>query len=153
MQICKALVKGLYCYGNTLDVHEIFKRFMTLPGIRYLQEIGLDSTQSLQVRATVDAIVENVSNYLTEIMQTKGTRQTVEQQAYRTVMAACMGPNMREAKLMTQAALTLVSYAICIFILTCTHILQCIVRAFIQEIFRVVCKTEDVWRKQRDQAL
>ena len=108
-QICNALLQQLFCYGNTLDVLEVFHRMMTKPATRYLQEIGSDCTQSTQVRETIDAIMKNVTNYLTTILQTKGTRQTIEQQAYRTVVAACAGPNLRENRLMDSASRVLVS--------------------------------------------
>ena len=55
MQICKALVKGLYCYGNTLDVHEIFKRFMTLPGIACFGEVVTSPLMNAAIVLSTDA--------------------------------------------------------------------------------------------------
>ena len=47
-----------------------------------------------------DRIISNIKDYLTNVLATKGTRKTLAQQAYRTVVAACSGANLVEARLL-----------------------------------------------------
>ena len=86
---------------------------MEVPEIRHLTEIGSDHSKSMQVRTTVDAMIANVSDYLTKILATKGSRSTIDQRTYRTVVAACSGSNLREKKLMGYACRILVLCCVC----------------------------------------
>lgn len=110
-QITKSIVRQFFTYGNTLDVCELFTRFMDIPEVRHLTQMGSDDFHSVQLRATVDIMMRNMSDDLTKILATKGTRTTIDQQAYRTVVAACSGPKLRDNKLMGNACRILVHFS------------------------------------------
>ena len=108
LQISSALAKGMFCRGNILDVAEVFSRFLQKPEIRHLALTGCPSNQNEKYQRSITGIVENINKYLTTILATKGSRQTLDQQAYRTVLAACAGPNLKQQHLMKETGRVLV---------------------------------------------
>lgn len=104
LQISSALVKGLFCSGNILDSVEVFARFLKKPEVRHLTLKGCPDHQTEKCQRTITAIVENIKDYLNSFLSATGSRKTLEQQAFRTVVTACSGSNLRQKKLMTQTS-------------------------------------------------
>ena len=77
--------------------------------MRYLLRTEKASHHTVKYLATVDAIIVNIKNYLSEMMKSKGPRAKLAQQTHRTVIAACCGVNLKENKICTNAAKVLVS--------------------------------------------
>jgi len=101
LQVGTAIMKQFFVYGNLMDATNVFDNVIKRPAARYLAECLLTSTSSASV---TDAIVTNIKNFLGKTMKTKGTRKTLEQQTYRTVMAACSGDNIVASKLLHKAS-------------------------------------------------
>ena len=113
-KIVKQLVKGLFTYGNLLDTTNIFQRFLGSPEVREIGSIGLLRDNRERRWKTVEAIVENIQRYLTVILECKGSthtggsRSTIDERAYRTVLAACSGENLVKQRLRFEASQCLV---------------------------------------------
>ena len=103
MQIVRTLVKGVYTYGSVLDTVAVFAKFLQTPEIRELTLIGCHGGLSENYRQTVDAIISNIGEYLSVLMKTKGPRTTEGERAYRTVLAACSGENLRAERRLASA--------------------------------------------------
>ena len=84
-------------------------RVLQKPEVRHLTTIGCAEPHTHSYHRAVTAIIQNLKKYLTVVMTTKGTRKTVEQRCYRTVLAACSGSNLVQQKLMGTASQVLVS--------------------------------------------
>ena len=102
-QVVKILVRQVFTYGSVLDATSILLRFLQSPEIRELTQLGSHKGKHAYWDS-MQAIVDNVSNYLNGILETKGPRTTANQRAYRTVLAACAGPNLVESRIQTKAA-------------------------------------------------
>ena len=112
LQIANRLVSHIFTYGSLLDASALFGRVLNAPEIRELASIGRSSgDRSPKYWQTVQAIIENVENYLTVLLQTKGPRTTVNARAFRTVLAACSGQNLQEQRRVHEASMILVCHA------------------------------------------
>lgn len=80
-----------------LDAGAILARVLNYPEIRELAQIGRVTAEH-NFKA-MGAIITNLKAYLTKISRVKGSRRTVHERAFRTVVAACSGDNIRELKL------------------------------------------------------
>ena len=118
-QIAKIVTKCIFTYGNILDTSAIFLRLLQTPEIRELTLIGGHTDNKAKYWQTIESIINNISKYLHEILSTKGSRTTRAQQTYRTLMAACSGPNLAENKNINRAASVLVS----VYCNTCYYVL------------------------------
>ena len=103
------MARYIFTYGNILDTSAIFLRLLQTPEIRELTFVGSRTEHSYKYWQAVETIIDNISNYLNEILATKGTRTTVAQRAYRTVLAACSSSKLVGQKNIVQAASVLVS--------------------------------------------
>ena len=83
--------------------------------MRYLLRTEKASHHTVKYLTTVDAIIVNIKNYLSEMMKSKGPRAKLAQQTHRTVIAACCGVNLKENKICTNAAKVLVSSIVIFF--------------------------------------
>lgn len=106
MQIAKHIVKAVFTYGNVLDAGAVFLKILRHPEMRELSLIGDKGSQSQQ--SLFHLIIDNLNKYLTTIMEAKGSRRTVDQRAYRTVMAACSGTNLKRDRHIAHASNLLV---------------------------------------------
>ena len=86
----------------------MFARVMKSPEIRELTMIGQHREHREKYWQTVQLIIDNIEKYLTVILQTKGSRTTVANRAYRTVLAACSGKNIKEQRIVGQTSKILV---------------------------------------------
>ena len=110
LQIANRVVSHIFTYGSLLDASALLSRVLNAPEIRELASIGR-SDRSPKYWQTVQAIIENVENYLTVLLQTKGPRTTVNARAFRTVLAACSGQNLQEQRRVHEASMILVCHA------------------------------------------
>ena len=114
------MARYIFTYGNILDTSAIFLRLLQTPEIRELTFVGSRTEHSYKYWQAVETIIDNISNYLNEILATKGTRTTVAQRAYRTVLAACSSTKLADQKNISQAASVLVSiYMIIVYRYCC----------------------------------
>lgn len=104
LQIVSKILKEVFVYGNLMDTSHILGKLLQRPEARYLTSFTMTATIENSVS---EAIVSNIKNYLGTMMKTKGTRKTLEQQTYRTVLAACSGENFAAGKLLSKAAAAL----------------------------------------------
>ena len=112
LQIVNRVVTHIFTYGNLLDISAVLGRVLQAPEIREMAMLGRStSTHAAKYWETVEAIVQNVQNYLTVLLKTKGSRTTVDARAYRTVLAACSGPNLTQHKRVHAASTILVCHA------------------------------------------
>ena len=99
-------------YGSVLDTRAVFVKVCEMPEIReiaslaYLNIVGDKRMNRLR---SMEAVIHNLKSYLTKVLQTKGSRSTLDQRAYRTVLAACSGTNLLNDKYMILASRALVS--------------------------------------------
>ena len=84
----------MFVYGNLIDVSCVFQQVMARPEMRHLANFADASHQTAKYRQAADAIVANIKNYLQQLLKVKGSRTTISQRAYRTVVAACSGANL-----------------------------------------------------------
>ena len=118
MQIVTAVVRQVFTYGSVLDSREIFLRILNAPAIRELaHDAGRNNGKGPKHWRSVEQVIDNVRNYLTKILYTKGSRTTVDQRAYRTVMAALSGENIVKSKSLMLVASLLVSVTLCCYII------------------------------------
>jgi len=108
MQIAKRIVHAVFTYGNVLDASAVFLKILKHPEIRELSVIGAE--RGRRHSQVLQSIIDNLNKYLTTIMATKGSRTTLEQRAYRTVMAACSGTNLQRNRHVSHASSLLVIY-------------------------------------------
>lgn len=108
MQIARKLVSGIFTYDNMLDTSAVFVRLLQSPEIRELALVGGHRDNRKKYWETLESIAENIKGYLTVILQTKGPRTTINQQAFRTILAACSGPNLAQQRNMREAGDVLV---------------------------------------------
>ena len=110
LQIASAIAKKFFVYGNLLDTAEVFRRVWQKPECRYLAEMCENGNKKVNKKQLVvaDSIIENIHSYLSEMMATKGTRKTLNQQAFRTVVAACCGKNLRQNRVIEASSNSLV---------------------------------------------
>lgn len=111
LQIASVIARNIFVYGNLLDSADLLLRFLKKPEIKYL----IQFEESLympdnKVRKVFKAVIENIKNYLSEVMETKGPRTKLATQAFRTVVAACSGPNLVQDRTLTAASAALVSF-------------------------------------------
>ena len=99
---------SVFTYGNLLDTSAVFVRMLQSPEIRELTLLGGHRDNREKYWQTLEAIVANITSYLTVVLQTKGPRTTINQRAYRTVLAACSGENLVKQKSMSTAGTVLV---------------------------------------------
>ena len=103
----------------------MFLRILRAPEIRELVNFGGHRDSRKKYWETLNAIAENIKKYLTVVLQSKGPRTTVNQRAYRTVLAACTGSNLRRQKNLRLASDVLVrtcdASILCCFILCCVQ--------------------------------
>ena len=110
MQISTIVVRHIFTYGNLCDTHEIFVRILSCPEIRELTRMaGLPGVKGPKHWSSIEAVISNVKNYLNQILESKGSRNALDQQAYRTVLAACTGTNLVDSKTLCYVAGLLVS--------------------------------------------
>ena len=109
MQISKVLVGHVFTYGNVLDASAIFLRILQTPEIRELTRMGGRRIKNPKYWDNLQAMVDNIRDYLHEILETKGSRSTANQRSYRTVVAACTGANIVQSRTQAQAAAVLAS--------------------------------------------
>lgn len=117
-QIAKRVVGGIFTYGNLLDTSAIFLRVLQAPEVRELTIIGGQRDHRTKYWETVESIVGNIKSFLSVVLHTEGTRTTVNQRAYRTVLAACSGQNLKEQRHVREASEALVG---ALQILFCSH--------------------------------
>ena len=117
MQIAKLTVKGNFTYGSILDTSAVFVRVLQAPEVREMINIGQKVDHRSKYWEAVKSIIDNIANYLTVILETKGPRTTLGQRAYRTVLAACSGKNLVDGRHQEQAARILVRYSILLLLL------------------------------------
>ena len=110
LQIAKSISQDIFLRGNMLDTVELFLKILKRREIRYLLKYeNLDGLNKKRTKA-IDSVFSNLKTYLTELMVTKGPRNKLATSAFRTVVAACSGPNLRENRVLTQAGNILVSH-------------------------------------------
>jgi len=124
-QIAKKVVSSLFTYGSLLDTSAVFTRVLESPEIRELVTIGGHPDNRHKYWDTLKAITANIKEYLTVVLGTKGSRSTVNQRAYRTVLAACSGTNLKNVR-QTSDVLVRTFYLSCVF-------------AFVNTLFIHVC--------------
>ena len=98
LQIARAAARAVCTHGSVLDARAVLIKFFETPEIReliYLSSLNLVGDKRMKHWRILQSIVENINMYLTNILKTKGSRTTVAQRAYRTVLAACSGPNLK----------------------------------------------------------
>ena len=126
MQIAKNIVSKFFTYGSLLDTSAVLVRVLQAPELREIVEIaGKKQDNTPKYWETVQAIVQNIEHYLTVILQTKGTRATVDERAYRTVLAACSGENLKTNRRVHQAGMILVCMYACL-----SHVLRMLLLLF-----------------------
>ena len=117
------MIKKIFTYANLLDTSAVFLRILRAPDIRELVNFGGHRDSRKKYWETLNAIAENIKKYLTVVLQSKGPRTTVNQRAYRTVLAACTGSNLRRQKNLRLASDVLVrtcdASILCCCILCC----------------------------------
>ena len=101
------MTQYIFTYGNILDTTAIFVSFLQAPEIRELALIGGRTQHSQKHWDTIETIIANIKDYLNNILGTKGSRTTVAQRAYRTVLAACSSSKLAEEKNVRRAAAVL----------------------------------------------
>ena len=129
---------------------------MQVPEMRLLTQMGSDQRQSIKVRKTVDAMVNNVSDFFNKDF---GYERNASH--YRPVNIQNRGGSMQRAETYVTISCwdTLVESWYIVFVLLnmnnnyINNNTPSIIWVSIQEIFLTVSKTEAVWRKRRDQAL
>lgn len=146
-------MKQFFIYGNTVDVCDLFKRFMSIPEVRHLIHMGTDNFKSARLQTTIDLLMKNMSAYLKEVLKTKGARNTIDQQAYRTVMASISGSNLRTNRLIEEVSSLLVRVSWCCFPDVCTNLFLIDLRGFTHVMSAAVSLTERRWRSLRTPAL
>lgn len=109
MQIARVIVKAVFVYGNLVDAGTILLKLIKKPEIRYLMKFRGQQSKSEKYYDVADKIIVNIKGYLSEMMATKGPRKKLASQAYRTVVAACSGPNLIRQKRLTLTSRVLVS--------------------------------------------
>ena len=76
--------------------------------MREIINIGQHVDHRTKYWAAVKSIIDNIVNYMTIILQTKGPRTTLAERAYRTVLSACTGKNLQEDRHQEEAGRILV---------------------------------------------
>ena len=116
MQIAGAIVKQIFTYGTMSESSSIFLRILASPEIRELSLFGRHDMRDRHAQyhpaaywQAMQAVVASLKHYLSTILKTKGSRHTVAQRAYRTVVAACSSVNLNEMRLVQTCAKLLVS--------------------------------------------
>ena len=94
MQIAKQVVRNIFTYDIPLDAAAGFFRVIQAPEIRELALIAGVPNHKQKRWQVMQFLILNLKRYLTVTLQTKGSRTTVDQRAYQTVLAACSGPNL-----------------------------------------------------------
>lgn len=84
-------------------------KLLKSPEIRELTLIGGHAEHRVKYWETIEAITTNINEYLNRVLATKGSRSTGNEQAYRTVLAACAGQNIVANRNICRAAGILVS--------------------------------------------
>ena len=107
-------MESVFTYGNVLDAGAMFLKILRHPEIRELSVIADNDSERGGRQPVLELIIDNLNHYLTTIMEAKGSRTTVNQRAYRTVMAACSGANLEQNRHVAHASSLLVLYLICI---------------------------------------
>ena len=110
MQITKRLMQGIFTYGNLLDTSAVIVRVLSAPEFREMLVIGQQRDHRAKYWQTLQAIIDNIKKYLTVILQTKGSRTTIDARAYRTVLAACSGKNLTKLRSIHATGTILVYY-------------------------------------------
>ena len=111
LQIANRVVTHIFTYGNLLDTSAVLGRVLQAPEIREMTMLGRSSgDHTAKYWQTVQAIVQNLKKYLTVLLKTKGSRTTVDARAFRTVLAACSGPNLTQLKRVHAASTILVCH-------------------------------------------
>ena len=93
----------------------MFQKVLQSPAIRELRAHGAHGDMRTKRWQTLEAIVANIQSYLTGVLACKtkkhkgGQRTTVNQQTYRTILAACVGKNLVKLRGLTEASVLLVS--------------------------------------------
>lgn len=111
-QISNAVAKNIFTYGNLVDSAGLLLQVLKKPEIRYLLHFKEDaSIQSEKDRKVYNAVIHNIRKYLSVVMKTKGPRKKLAEQAFRTVVAACSGPNLVKDKTVgaTSSVLVIIS--------------------------------------------
>ena len=93
LQISQVIVNQLFVYDNLADAGHVLNHVLKRPETRHLLNWSWTS-KATTVSGVTDGIVDNIKIFLGKVMVTKGTRKTLEQQTYRTVLAACSGENL-----------------------------------------------------------
>lgn len=92
-------MRTIFTYGSLLDASALFQRILQRPEVRELGTIGGHGNQRQKYWDTLRSIVNNIQEYLTVVLRTKGSRTKMNEQTYRTILAACSGINLkRESK-------------------------------------------------------
>ena len=117
MQIVKDVTRSMFTYGNVVDTGTLFSKLLAKPETRYLLQTRNPSHRTSKYLTTVDAIINNIKSYLSEMMKSKGPRAKLAQQTYRTVVAACCGVNLKECGVITNTGQVLVSSIFLVYFL------------------------------------
>ena len=114
MQVAQRIVSGIFTYGSLLDTSAVLVRVLQAPELREMAIVGRNPEERTQKYwTTLQAIVENVAEYLTVLQRTKGARTTANEQSYRTVLAACSSGNLGKHRCIHQAGIILVCAHAC----------------------------------------
>ena len=101
LQIGSAIVKKIFTYGNLMDASHLLSNVLKRPETRQLTQHIMQTSTTVGI---TDVIVSNIKSFLGTTMKARGTRKTLEQQTYRTVVAACAGDNLVSQKLLRKAS-------------------------------------------------
>ena len=120
LQIAKVIVRQVFTYGSVLDAGGILSRVLQTPEIRELALVRRDKSE--KEWKIMNAVMENLRDYLSRISKTKSTRKTLSERAFRTVVAACSGQNLRDNRLIQTLCRELVSNSLRAHVRTQTFI-------------------------------
>ena len=109
LQIVKCLVKSLFVHGNVLDTIELLLKLLKKPELRHLLKYENVSGHDKRHAKAVAGVIANLKTYLGDLMATKGSRNKLAAQTFRTVVAACCGENLRQDRTLKKAGSILVS--------------------------------------------
>ena len=101
LQIGSAIVKKIFTYDNLMDASHLLSNVLKRPETRQLTQYIIQTSTTVGI---TDTIVSNIKSFLGTTMKARGTRKTLEQQTYRTVVAACAGDNLVSQKLLRKAS-------------------------------------------------